>query len=766
MRKVADECRMPYINATETIDGNGKKHLTGLEPGWTKWDFDKCQKWNDTHPGNIIAINLSKTNYMVIDIDDPKSVESTVACYGEGWQTKSSRRGLPHLYRLKDPEDPCRNDVDRDGTGVDYLYTQIWEDPDGLMSIPAGETEPPVFEAFSPAVAKVAVKKSDIPVAKTEEDVVFKKRILDNIAMKHWENRETWRNLIYAMQSEEISEEAMEYYSSQVSNYEDGCVQELLKDWDASKSTSWGTVEHFSRLSNSEEHVAICANRPRTHSTSTDDSGFDKDEPVKLELDDLSLAKAFLRTERDNVCYVEKEVYIYRGEWRKDHKTLQLKNMIGDILVKQTLEAQSKHNIKMLTADADKRKSMEGQSDLLNKIYQRVASSSGIDKICNMVLQKIASTGQKIEFDIGPEQLFNLHFKNGCLELKTRTFRPRVQQDYVTQFLDWDYDPDINADKLAWVREMYRKIQPDPEQRKFMLAFLAYCLCGDTERQIFKVNIGYSASNGKSTEFKIHMKVFPVYSEKLPKNVFDETNTKRHKSMFSVLTNPIRFLCVEELSEKKLDADYIKDIVDGAYITCEVMYGTEVKHSVQAKLMTCSNKDFKADVDGGILRRGMVQHYNSRFRGRDEEVEDWFGAEKHHYEKDMGAPHRFYDAGYKNAYLALLLEHFDTNFTVPKQNKEAFKAILHENDEFQQYLDEYFVKTSDKLDRVCRDELMDEYFGDIIKKRPCTKGQFNTMMRARGFTWDKALRHPVTKKRGCFIGLRRATPGIDSDDEE
>ena len=76
------------------------------------------------------------------------------------------------------------------------------------------------------------------------------------------------------------------------------------------------------------------------------------------------------------------------------------------------------------------------------------------------------------------------------------------------------------------------------------------------------------------------------------------------------------------------------------------------------------------------------------------------------------------------------------------------------------------MKTSDKLDRVCRDELMDEYFGDIIKKRPCTKGQFNTMMRARGFTWDKALRHPVTKKRGCFIGLRRATPGIDSDDEE
>jgi len=257
-KEFADEYQMPYINFTLTIDGKGQKCATGLEPGWTKWDYDKCQKWNKTHVGNTIAINISKTNYMVIDVDDPKSVESTLKNYDDTWQTKSSRRGLPHLYRLRHPEDPCRNEIDRDGLGVDYLYTnQVWEDPDGLISFPAGETEPPMFEAFTPAVAKVTKVKSDIPVAKTEEDVVFKKQILDNIDMKHWENRETWRNLIYAMHSEEISEEAMEYYSSKANNYKDGCVQELLKDWDASKSTSWGTVEHFSQQSDSEAHAAI-----------------------------------------------------------------------------------------------------------------------------------------------------------------------------------------------------------------------------------------------------------------------------------------------------------------------------------------------------------------------------------------------------------------------------------------------------------------------------------------------------------------------------
>ena len=742
---------LKHVNFTLTNDGE-KKIPVNIPTGWMEWTLAKCTTYNETHGGNMIAINIKDTKWMCIDIDDPKYEKMILKNYGEGWQTKSSTRKLPHLYRLRDHEDPCKNEIDKDGLGVDFKYDQMWESADGYIDITPGETAP-VYEGFTVESKEVCSSKTVIavPVPMTDEKEEYCMRVLNNIDVSYLEDRDTWVSIMYGMRNEGMSEDAMEKVSDRATKYKDGDVQTVMKGYDETrdKTITWNTVCMYSIKSNPDEHKKIRKSR--------------QSKDVKLELDDLSLAKTFLEVEKDNVCYVNNEVYIFRGEWRKDHKSLQLKNMICDILVKLVLQAQADHSMKMLAAPAEQRKAMEARTDILNKIYQRVSSSSGIDKVCCMVLQKMAARTHTIEFDIGAEQLFNLHFRNGCLELKTKTFRPRVQLDYVTQYLDWDYDPDINEGQLAWVREMYRKIQPNPEQRKFMLAFMAYCLCGDTSRQIFKMNIGYSAGNGKSTEFKIHHGVFPCYSQKLPKNVFDENNPKRHKSMVSVLTNPIRFLYVEELSTKKMDADYIKDLVDGANLDCEVMYGTKISHSVQAKLLTCSNKDFKTDVDEGITRRGIVQYYESMFRGLDEEDEDWFGEDKHQYLKDMDAPLRFADDGYKNAYLALLLEHFDTKFVVPKTNKEAFKAILHENDELTQYLEEHFVMTNDETDRVGRPEIMEDYF-DVIKKRPCSNGQFNTMMRSRGYKWEKTVRYQG--KKGCFVGLRRAMHGFDSENEE
>ena len=451
MQKVADERRMPYINFCQTIDGNGKKRAIGIEPGWTGWDYDKCQKWNETHPGNMIAINISKTNYMVIDVDSPESVKTTLACYGEGWQTKSSRRGLPHLYRLKDPEDPCRNDMDRDGTGVDYLYTnQVWEDPDGLMSIPAGEPEPPVFEAFTPAVAKVAVKKSDIPKSKTEDDVVFKKRILDNIARKHWENRETWRNLIYAMQSEEISEDVMEDYSKKASNYEDGCVQELLKDWDASKSTSWGTVEHFSRLSDSEAHAAICANRPRTLSI---DSGIGMANKSKHEVstDKFLALKALELTDGEivNIGDADGEnrvLFVYDsklGLWNMDRRGGNTRVRISDLLDDWLLE---------------ELQGLQGMSDAAkpyNKAREKVSSNSGINNIYS-IFKDTAPVNSGIEFNnVKPK-----YFTWSCgktYDFESNQFVRLKKEDYVSMTTGYPYVTPKEED-VASLNKLYREI--------------------------------------------------------------------------------------------------------------------------------------------------------------------------------------------------------------------------------------------------------------------------------------------------------------------
>ena len=77
------------------------------------------------------------------------------------------------------------------------------------------------------------------------------------------------------------------------------------------------------------------------------------------------------------------------------------------------------------------------------------------------------------------------------------------------------------------------------------------------------MNIGYTASNGKSTEFRIHDSIFPIYSKKLDKDTFNISYAnKRHKQIRQLQKNPIRFCYCEELDQKKIDVDYLKDFVD------------------------------------------------------------------------------------------------------------------------------------------------------------------------------------------------------------
>ena len=107
--------------------------------------------------------------------------------------------------------------------------------------------------------------------------------------------------------------------------------------------------------------------------------------------------------------------------------------------------------------------------------------------------------------------------------MRLKKLRPRLKSDYVTKILDYDYmeadqiSPEVHAD----VKRFYEQTQPDQEQRDYQLGYLALCTTGDTTRQIGKMNIGYSASNGKSTELKIHYKVFPIYTTKLDKRTFN-----------------------------------------------------------------------------------------------------------------------------------------------------------------------------------------------------------------------------------------------------
>ncbi len=373
---------------------------------------------------------------------------------------------------------------------------------------------------------------------------------------------------------------------------------------------------------------------------------------------------------------------------------------------------------------------------------------------------------EDVVFDTSRSQYDNLHFRNGVLMLDKvsvnekgvvsceTAFRPRVKEDYITETLDWDFGPAPEL-ALSRVKEMFRQIQPEPAQSQFQLDWLAYCLTGHTDAHRFKMNIGYTAENGKSTEAKVQRKVFALYSTKLPKNLFAVNNEKRHKFLIELLEKPIRFAYLEELDRTKLDEDLLKDWVDGEEQTVEVLYGTKLKRLSQAKVTTSSNKDPNANADKGLLRRGMVAHYTSKFVSDPGEH-----PAPNVFKKTGEVDVLFLQEDFRRAYLWMLLPHvvryYQEGLVVPQFAVQQFKDVVDQYDAFQTALYEMCEEGTEE-DRVCKDDLVEAL---KTKMGGATKWERHVLpeLKRLGLKYERGLhakeRFGIGTKRGVILGLK------------
>jgi len=380
----------------------------------------------------------------------------------------------------------------------------------------------------------------------------------------------------------------------------------------------------------------------------------------------------------------------------------------------------------------------------------KMCSNYFTNQIYELVLNKLSSFKTNIEFDVGIENHFNINFKNGLYDMKNKIFRSRLPTDYITKYLDYNYirKNDIDESIHNDVLQFFQRLQPDEDQRRFTLSYLAYCLTGDATKQVFKMNIGYTASNGKSTELAIHDKCFEIYTEKLDSKVLLLNYDKRHKHIYRLIDNPTRLVYFEEMPKgKKLDVEFIKEFVDGKKIKSEIMFGNTDKITIQAKIMSVSNHDFSVDTDEGILRRGRVQFYNSKFVNDESQVDE----SKHIYKKIDGFENKFNDEKYKNAYFHLLLNYVDV-LHIPKKNEEEFKQTAEASDEVLNALINDVVITKNENDWITKKQLETLYGKDMLP-------EFKAKLQSKGCKWDSQKKGKFNDKwhSGVFTGVRIKT---------
>jgi len=387
---------------------------------------------------------------------------------------------------------------------------------------------------------------------------------------------------------------------------------------------------------------------------------------------------------------------------------------------------------------------------------------------------------ENIIFDTNENMKNCLNFKNGLLELDkikltnskldfTYAFRKRTENDYVTQVLNYNFNFEADEKIVNKIDSIYSKINPDKEEKEFIYSWFAYCLTGITNQQVFLTSIGYSAQNGKSTQSKIHSKVFPLYTHKLDKRTFNQNYSKQHKQIIHFDTHPIRYVYIEELDQKQLDQSLLKDFVDGDKINCEIMYGDSKNVDIQCKLNICSNVDPNfGSVDKGILRRGLMIKYNQRFLPKEKYEEELKSGKNNIHLRIDDIEDLFNNKKYKIAYLHLLLPYvvkfFNKEFIIPKKIKNKFVETAEEYDTFKNIIDKYFTITDCDEDRIHKDEYIeiikdrihkDEYIEIIrneMEKNVSWKYILSETKRV-GLNYNRAER--INGKRGVIIGISR-----------
>jgi hypothetical protein len=339
-------------------------------------------------------------------------------------------------------------------------------------------------------------------------------------------------------------------------------------------------------------------------------------------------------------------------------------------------------------------------------------------------------------------------------------FSDRSEADFVTEYLNYDFQIKPNKAVKNEVVEVLKKIcNSDDEDFDFITNFLAYCITSETKEQKYLNVVGPSASNGKSTIIKLMEEALSIYIFKAKKDLFSEAYSKGHK--YFAQTKNKRIVYIEELDKKKVDADLIKDVVDGNQINNEVLFATTEKIDINFKLMFLSNNLMNFDADSGIKRRLIHFEFRNKFVAQQdlekERINHKIGKV---FALDNSLVSKFHNNDdYKNALIHILIkkakQYFDIGLTIPDKYVEIAKEICEENDKFKNFFENHFEITNNESDRIAKDELRDMY--NSYTKCNFSASSIMTDIQRLQLNYNRGLRcmYNGVSLRGVIIGIKK-----------
>ena len=427
------------------------------------------------------------------------------------------------------------------------------------------------------------------------------------------------------------------------------------------------------------------------------------------------------------------------------------------------------------------------------EVLKKMGTPSYLRKVADGVVILLEGRMEEyINFNNNPDII---HFENGVLMLdKLHTedfkkyFRNRRYDDYSTYKLPYSYTDKINDDKLDYWIKWSNCLNNEKKDHEFLMDLLAYSLTGYTTEQIFTLNIGYKASNGKSALFNGVLKeVFGEYVQKCESNLFSLNNNTTHKQLDTITKNPTRIAFVEELASKQIDWQIFKDLVDGGSVTFNEMFATTINRQINCGFFAMTNVDMDVTgADQGVVRRIVTKKWENVFykkgkngnfinaEGDDTGIKyDDSNAGKIHkmYPQDITMFDKCRDVQYKLAFIKMLFPYWikyyknDKRLNIDETAKKEFSKNMADVDEKKDFIKTYVQKSSGH--RISKEDILERLNNYTTDKKNVDFKVLNNLMKQMGHdTYSSQKRGGINNTRGVWLDRILLDDVDDIEDED
>ena len=401
------------------------------------------------------------------------------------------------------------------------------------------------------------------------------------------------------------------------------------------------------------------------------------------------------------------------------------------------------------------------------KTFNKICENSNISRSLSQI--RVELTMQEKPFK---PDYYQLHFKNGYIDLKTLEFKQRVVgHDYIKNYINRDYEK-TNEEKETYFFNVLRQIYPNEKDLETMLFILGSALTGKaTKLQKILFLLG-DGSAGKSTIMEITQSAMGCYFETLPDYAFSDNNKDKNKTFSTFYNNEsVRIIWTNEPKTDKMDSTTFKKFCEGN-IKGELLYknGTYAFTHNGLPIFT-ANEMPNINIDTGVKRRFRAYNHTSYFT----EVKTEVNEEKNIYYKNLLLLDNIIEKNMLNTWIEILCRYAKRwleegeEIPITENFTKATDEIIEVNDIVKDFVESKLIITKIEMDitarredRIGKNEMLDLY-REMYPKRGVTTQLLIPKLRNFKIEYDKGI-IGNDGTRGCFVGVKIKNSNDDEED--